>query len=83
MQDGTSKSYTKDNANAFIYPTPRGRADYIDKFMNVADRYLDEGESARFLDLVQKLPRPGADEMCNLFPIIKAGIIPNGGYGVF
>jgi 2-methylcitrate dehydratase len=83
MQDGTSKSYTKDNANAFIYPNPWGRADYIDKFMNVADRYLEDGESTRFLDLVQRLPQLGTDEIRNIFPIIKTGIIPDGGHGVF
>jgi 2-methylcitrate dehydratase len=83
MQDGTTKTYTKDNANAFIYPTPWGRADYIDKFMTVAARYLADGESARFLDVVQKLPRLTADELHDLFPIVKPGVIPDGGHGVF
>ncbi|MCV7424506.1 MmgE/PrpD family protein [Mycobacterium yunnanensis] len=83
MKDGTSTSYTKDNANAFIYPTPWGRADYVDKFMTVADRYLDDGESARFLDTVQKLPGLTTEELRGLFPVVKTGVIPEGGHGVF
>ncbi|BBZ27523.1 2-methylcitrate dehydratase [Mycolicibacterium madagascariense] len=81
--DGTTNTYIKDNANAFIYPTPWGRADYIDKFMTVADRYLDDGESARFLTLVQRLPQLSNAELHDLYPIVKPGVIREGGRGLF
>ena len=83
MDDGTRTHYSKDNANAYILPVPWARSDYIDKFMTVADRYLDDGESARFLDQVQKLPHLGADELRGLFPVVKQGVVPDGGNGLF
>jgi 2-methylcitrate dehydratase len=83
MDDGSILSYTKDNANAYILPVPWERSNYIDKFLASAGPYLDEGESTRFLELVQRLPQLGPDDLRNLFPIVKPGVIPDGGTGLF
>ena len=63
---------------------PFGRAEYIKKFKTLTDEILDPAESARFLDLVQRLPNLSAAEVRALNPVAPAGyLVENPAKGIF
>ncbi|MEM9168972.1 MAG: MmgE/PrpD family protein [Pseudomonadota bacterium] len=63
---------------------PFTRPEYIAKFKTLTDDILDAGESARFLDLVQRLPELSADEVRALNPVAPAGyLVENDAQGIF
>ncbi|MFD1716384.1 MmgE/PrpD family protein [Georgenia deserti] len=45
---------------------PFAREQYVEKFRTLAEGVLDDAETVRFLDLVQRLPDLGADELGEL-----------------
>ena len=74
MEDG--RTFTDEISVANAHPLgarPFGRAEYINKFRILTDSILDSGESARFLDLVQRLHELRADEVKTLNPVVAAG----------
>ena len=63
---------------------PFGRAEYIKKFKTLTDDILDASESARFLDLVQRLPNLSASQILELNPVAPAGyLVENTVRGIF
>ncbi|MCB2114083.1 MAG: MmgE/PrpD family protein [Parvularculaceae bacterium] len=63
---------------------PFGRAEYIRKFKTLTDDILDPAESARFLELVQRLPDLTADEVLALNPVAPKGyLVENPAAGIF
>ncbi len=64
------------NANP-LGAKPFKRADYIRKFKILTDGILDAAESARFLELVQRLPELTAGELAGLTPALPAGTLVN------
>ncbi|MEE2691544.1 MAG: MmgE/PrpD family protein [Pseudomonadota bacterium] len=63
---------------------PFGRAEYIRKFRTLTDEILDKAESDRFLDLVQRLPKLGAEEVLTLNPVAPASYLKeNPAKGIF
>lgn len=56
--------------------TPFRRADYIRKYLGLAEGIVPAAESGRFLGLVQRLPELGPDEVCQLnIQIDPAGLV--------
>jgi 2-methylcitrate dehydratase len=63
---------------------PFGRAEYIKKFKTLTDQILDPKESARFLELVQRLPNLSAAEVLALNPVAPNGyLVENPAKGIF
>jgi 2-methylcitrate dehydratase len=63
---------------------PFGRAEYIRKFRTLTDDILDPKESARFLELVQRLPGLSAAELPSLNPAVPQGyLVENPAKGIF
>ena len=54
---------------------PFGRKEYIGKFRMLTDEILEAEESARFLELVQRLPALTSDELLALNPIAPHGYL--------
>jgi len=62
---------------------PFGRAEYIGKFRTLAADVLEAREIERFLDLAQRLPELGAEEIGQLTIVARPGLLssiptPNG-----
>ncbi|MDH3662003.1 MAG: MmgE/PrpD family protein [Alphaproteobacteria bacterium] len=85
MEDGSVIEDEMAVANAHpLGARPFGRAEYIDKFKTLTDDILDPAESARFLDLAQRLPDLGADEVRALNPTAPSGyLVENPARGIF
>lgn len=85
MEDGSVVEDELGIANAHPFGArPFARAEYINKFKTLTDDILDPAESARFLELVQRLPNLTAEEVRNLNPIAPAGyLIENPANGIF
>ena len=67
LNDGSTTTDEIERANA--HPggaKPFKRHNYINKFKTLTDSLLDETESKRFLDLVQRLPELSAEEVRHL-----------------
>jgi 2-methylcitrate dehydratase len=54
---------------------PFGRAQYVEKFRTLAAGVLDDGEIERFLDVAQRLPELGADELGELTVTAPAALL--------
>ncbi|ADM08698.1 methylcitrate dehydratase [Parvularcula bermudensis HTCC2503] len=76
MEDGTVLEDEKAVANAHpLGERPFKREHYIQKFKTLTGDILDAAESARFLDLVQRLPELGPEEILALNPVAPAGYL--------
>jgi 2-methylcitrate dehydratase len=76
MTDGTT--IVEEIAVADAHPLgarPFAREQYIHKFRTLAEHVLDEEEVERFLDLVQRLPELGADDLEGLTVVAKPGLL--------
>jgi 2-methylcitrate dehydratase len=62
---------------------PFERADYIRKFETLTDGLIMPKESARFLDMVQNLPRLTAEELVGLNVAVPATRLEHGKVGIF
>jgi 2-methylcitrate dehydratase len=62
---------------------PFGRDDYIRKFQTLTDGLIMPRESARFLEVVQDLPRLGAGELVQLNVAVPATRLQKGKPGIF
>ncbi len=63
---------------------PFGRNEYVNKFKVLTDDILDPAESARFLELVQRLPDLSADDVRALNPTVPDGyLVENLAGGIF
>jgi 2-methylcitrate dehydratase len=65
---------------------PFGRADYIRKFQMLTEELVSDGESKRFLNLVQRLPQLSAAEVCELnvvLPLNKLSCSQRDQRGIF
>jgi 2-methylcitrate dehydratase len=84
MKDGTVLQDEMAVANAHpLGARPFGRADYIRKFETMTDGILAPRESARFLEVVQDLPRLGAGELQALNLSLPRGALAEGKPGIF
>jgi 2-methylcitrate dehydratase len=85
MEDGSEIVDELGIANAHPFGArPFGRAEYINKFKTLTDDILDASESARFLDLVQQLPKLSAEQVLELNPVAPAGyLVENSAKGIF
>ncbi|MGE0408803.1 MAG: MmgE/PrpD family protein [Amphiplicatus sp.] len=85
MDDGSEFADELGIANAHpLGARPFGRAEYIKKFCALTDEILEKGESERFLDLVQRLPKLSATEVALLNPVAPAGyLVENPAKGIF
>jgi 2-methylcitrate dehydratase len=84
MKDGTVLQDEMAVANAHpLGARPFGRADYIRKFETMTDGILAPRESARFLEVVQDLPRLGAGELQALNLSLPRGALVEGKPGIF
>lgn len=85
MKDGSVMEDEMAVANAHsLGARPFGRSEYINKFKILTDDILDASESARFLELVQRLPELSAKEVQDLNPIAPDGyLIENPAKGIF
>ncbi len=85
MEDGSVIEDELGVANA--HPAgarPFTRPEYIKKFKTLTDDILDPAESARFLELVQRLPDLSADEVRALNPVAPTGyLVENEAKGIF
>ena len=63
--------------------TPWGRADYIRKFEILTDGIIEHAEARRFLDIAQRLPGLGADELLKLNVALPASGLVVGLPGLF
>ncbi len=63
--------------------TPWARADYVRKFKILTEDLLDPAESARFLDIVQRLPSLTAAELPQLNVALPASDLTRGKPGLF
>ncbi|TRW44262.1 MmgE/PrpD family protein [Georgenia yuyongxinii] len=54
---------------------PFGRAQYVEKFRTLAAGVLDDGEIERFLDVAQRLPHLGAEELGELTVTAPAALL--------
>ncbi|MFD1506397.1 MmgE/PrpD family protein [Georgenia yuyongxinii] len=54
---------------------PFGRAQYVEKFRTLAAGVLDDGEIERFLDVAQRLPQLGAEELAELTVTAPAALL--------
>ena len=83
MKDGTVIADEIANANAFNYgATPWKRDDYIQKFTKLTAGTLDSAEMARFLELVQRLPKLNAAELSGLNITLPSGKLERGRAGL-
>ena len=85
MEDGTLLEDQISVANAHpLGARPFGRNEYISKFRTLTDDILAPSESARFLDLVQRLPDLSAAEIIELNPVAPNGyLVENDLPGIF
>ncbi|MFN0022883.1 MAG: MmgE/PrpD family protein [Parvularculaceae bacterium] len=85
MDDGSTLTDELGIANAHPFGArPFGRAEYIKKFRTLTDDILDPKESARFLELVQRLPNLTAAEVLMLNPVAPKGyLVENPAMGIF
>ncbi len=84
MQDGSVIEDELAVANAHpLGARPFGRADYIAKFRTLTEGIISSREANRFLDVVQDLPRLGADDLCLLNVALPAGALGEGKPGIF
>ncbi len=85
FEDGSELVDELGIANAHPFGArPFGRAEYIKKFKTLTEEILDPSESARFLDLVQRLPNLSAEEVVQLNPVAPAGyLVENTAKGIF
>lgn len=85
MDDGATLVDELGIANAHPFGArPFKRAEYIRKFKSLTDDILDPKESARFLDLVQRLPNLSAAEVLALNPVAPNGyLVENPAKGIF
>ena len=85
MDDGSVIEDELGVANAHpLGARPFGRAEYIDKFRTLTDGLLEPAESARFLDLVQRLPGLDSDAVLALNPVVPEGrLVENPARGLF
>ncbi|NOX95147.1 MAG: MmgE/PrpD family protein [Alphaproteobacteria bacterium] len=85
MEDGKVIEDELGIANAHPFGArPFARPEYIKKFKTLTDHILEASESARFLDLVQKLPNLTAEQVRLLNPVAPEGyLIENGLKGIF
>ncbi len=85
MDDGSTIVDELGIANAHPFGArPFGRAEYIKKFRMLTDDILDPKESARFLELVQRLPNLSAAEVLMLNPVAPKGyLVENPAKGIF
>lgn len=85
MEDGSVIEDELGIANAHPFGArPFARAEYINKFKTLTDDILDPAESARFLEMVQRLPNLTAEEVRNLNPVAPAGyLVENPAQGIF
>ena len=85
MADGSVIEDELGVANAHpLGARPFGRAEYLHKFKALTGDILDPGESARFLELVQRLPELSAEEVRALNPTAPAGyLVENPARGIF
>ncbi len=85
MADGTRIEDEMGIANAHpLGARPFGRVEYIDKFKILTGDILDAAESERFLELVQRLPDLGVEEVRALNPVAPKGyLIENRAKGIF
>jgi 2-methylcitrate dehydratase len=60
---------------------PFGRAEYVAKFRTLADGVLEPAETDRFLDLAERLPELGTDELGGL--TVQAAGLPSSPKGLF
>jgi 2-methylcitrate dehydratase len=78
LNDGTVITDELALANANPHGAkPFARPDYIRKFRTLTDGILDPAESARFLDLVQRLPELTNAELIGLMPALPTGTLAN------
>ena len=85
FEDGSTLVDELGIANAHPFGArPFGRKEYIQKFRTLTDEILDPKESARFLDLVQRLPDLSAADVLTLNPVAPAGYLKeNPAKGIF
>lgn len=84
MKDGTVIADEIANANAFnTGATPWTRDNYIQKFTNLASGILDDAEIARFLGVVQRLPKLEASELIGLNFTLPDGKLDGSKAGLF
>ena len=85
FEDGATLVDELGIANAHPFGArPFGRKEYVQKFRTLTDEILDPKESARFLDLVQRLPNLSAAEVLTLNPVAPAGyLVENAAKGIF
>ncbi len=85
MEDGSMIVDELGIANAHpLGARPFGRAEYVGKFRMLTDDILAPAESARFLELVQRLPDLSAAEVLALNPVAPKGyLIENPAKGIF
>ncbi len=85
MDDGAEIIDELGIANAHpLGARPFRRAEYIKKFKTLTDSILDRQESARFLELVQRLPNLSAAEVLALNPVAPKGyLVENPAKGIF
>jgi 2-methylcitrate dehydratase len=84
MKDGTSLVDEMAVANAHpLGARPFEREHYIRKFEEMTGNILAPRESARFLEMVQDLPRLAAGELHLLNPALPRGALSEGKPGIF
>jgi 2-methylcitrate dehydratase len=84
FKDGTSLIDEMAVANAHpLGAKPFGREDYIRKFEILTEGVLAPKESARFLEVVQDLPKLRAEEMALLNVSLPRGALAEGKPGIF
>ena len=85
MEDGSEIVDELGIANAHPFGArPFTRPEYIQKFKTLTDDILDPAESARFLDLVQRLPELSAADVMQLNPVAPKGyLVENSAKGIF
>ena len=62
---------------------PFAREQYVAKFRDLAAGVLDDAEADRFLELVQRLPELGPDELGGLTVTARTGLLVPGPKGLF
>ncbi len=63
--------------------TPWRRENYVGKFRMLTEGLLDAAEAQRFLDVAQRLPKLGADELAGLTIVMPSGTLSSGLPGLF
>lgn len=85
MKDGRVLADEISVANAHpLGAHPFGRAEYINKFKTLTDDILEPAESARFLELAQRLPELDADGVRGMNPAVADScLVENLSKGIF